>query len=442
MLSNIQSLQLESSPSQVRNDLWNQLQDSVDQLIKLKSRGEATADLESSIREIFRDLKQFEKYWVYPGAEALEKIERHIDRKDYDLLAKDIQIIARLASHYGDRASLFTEDDLKNENSEDFIKPKSHYFTVLMVNDYSREEQKELRKVIRDLPSDPDFVYDILQLNSLEDALLAVHANHDIQVVFAWQYFNIGEDKVLDLEKSITEYPELEKASPGVQLAMIIKELRPELNLYLVTKKALLEAKVPTFHLFDRVFYEMDNSPEFHMTILAGIRKRYETPFFDALKNYAAAPIGNFHALPVARGNSILNSKWIGDMIEFYGLNIFLAETSATSGGLDSLNAPTGTLKEAQEKASKAWGSMHTYFVTGGTSLSNKAVVQALVRPGDIVLIDRNSHKSHHYGLVLGGGNALYLDSYPLQEYAMFGAIPLRSIKQKLLELKKIGPAG
>ncbi len=439
MLSNIQSLQIESSPNQVRNDLWNQLQDSVDQLNKLKSKGEPTSDLEPSIQEIFQALKKFEKYWVYPGKEALEKIERYIERKDYDLLAKDIQTIARLASHYGDRASLLTEDDLKNEKLDDFINPKSHYFTVLIVNDYSEEEQKELRKVIRELQSDDDFLYDILQLNSLEDALIACHANHSIQAVFTWQYFSLGEDKELGFGDKLAEQPELEKASPGVQLATILKELRPQLNIYLVTKKALLDSGVPTYHLFDRVFYEMDNSPEFHMTILAGIRQRYETPFFDALKNYAAAPIGNFHALPVARGNSILNSKWIGDMIEFYGLNIFLAETSATSGGLDSLNAPTGTLKEAQEKASKAWGSMHTYFVTGGTSMSNKAVVQALVRPGDIVLIDRNSHKSHHYGLVLGGGNALYLDSYPLEEYAMFGAIPLRSIKQKLLELKKLG---
>ena len=439
MLSNIQSLQLKSNPNQVRNDLWVQLKDSVDQLNRLQSKGEQISDLESSIQETFLDLKKFEKYWVYPGEEVIERIERYIDRKDYDLLAKDIQLIARLANHYGDRASMFTEEDLKNEKLDDLIFSKSHYFTVLIVNEYSKEEQKELKKAISELQSDADFVYNILQLNSLEDALLATHANQDIQVIFTWQYFNIGDDKELGLNDKLAEYPDLEEASPGVRLAMIIKELRPELNIYLVTKKSLLDSKVSTHHLFDRVFYEMDNSPEFHMTILAGIRYRYETPFFDALKNYASAPIGNFHALPVARGNSILNSKWIGDMIEFYGLNIFLAETSATSGGLDSLNAPTGTLKEAQEKASKAWGSMHTYFVTGGTSMSNKAVVQALVRPGDTVLIDRNSHKSHHYGLVLGGGNALYLDSYPLQEYAMFGAIPLRSIKQKLLELKRLG---
>ena len=438
-MQTINTLHLESNPTQVRNDLWNQLQDSVDQLYKLNSKGKPTTELENSIEEIFNELKRFEKYWVYPGQEAIEKIDRYIHRKEYDLLAEDIRIIARLASHYGDRASLITEDDIKSDKTEQIIRPKVHYFTVLMVNDYSREEQKELRKIIQELQSDSDdFVYDILQVNNLQDALLATHMNQDIQAVFTWQHFQMGDNKELDLS-SLIENTELESASPAAQFATILKESRPQLNLYLVTKKPLLDDSEPNHLLFDRVFYEMDNSPEFHMTTLAGIRERYRTPFFDALKDYAAAPIGNFHALPVARGNSILNSKWIGDMGEFYGLNIFLAETSSTTGGLDSLNAPTGTLKEAQDLAAKAWGSMHTYFVTGGTSLSNKAVVQALVKPGDIVLIDRNSHKSHHYGLVLGGGHALYLDSYPLQDYAMFGAIPLRSIKQKLLELKKLG---
>ena len=69
---------------------------------------------------------------------------------------------------------------------------------------------------------------------------------------------------------------------------------------------------------------------------------RYETPFFDNLKRYAARPIGTFHALPIARGKSVFKSDWIRDMGEFYGINLFLAESSATTGGLDSLLEPTG----------------------------------------------------------------------------------------------------
>ena len=61
------------------------------------------------------------------------------------------------------------------------------------------------------------------------------------------------------------------------------------------------------------------------------------------------------------------------------------------------------------------------------------------MRPGDIVLVDRDCHKSHHYGMVLAGAQVSYLDSYPLNEYSMYGAVPLREIKERLLELKAAG---
>ena len=126
-------------------------------------------------------------------------------------------------------------------------------------------------------------------------------------------------------------------------------------------------------------------------------------------------------------------------MGEFYGRNIFMAETSSTSGGLDSLLDPHGTLRQAMDKAADTWCAEHTYFVTNGTSTANKIVVQSLVRPGDIVLIDRNCHKSHHYGLVLAGASPLYLDAYPLEPFAIYGAVSLRTIKQALLDLEAAG---
>ena len=88
-----------------------------------------------------------------------------------------------------------------------------------------------------------------------------------------------------------------------------------------------------------------------HLSVLAGLQERYRTPYFDNLKKYAARPVGTFHALPIARGKSIFKSNWIRDMGEFYGTNLFLAESSATTGGLDSLLDPTGNIKDAQDLA-------------------------------------------------------------------------------------------
>ena len=146
-----------------------------------------------------------------------------------------------------------------------------------------------------------------------------------------------------------------------------------------------------------------------------------------------------FHALPISHGKSIVNSHWIKDMVDFYGLEIFLAETSATCGGLDSLLEPTGPLREAQQLAAKTFGSRQTYFVTNGTSTANKIVVQAIVQPGNIVLVDRNCHQSHHYGLMLAGAMVTYLEAYPLNQYSMYGAVPLTEIKRQLLALRRAG---
>ncbi len=134
-----------------------------------------------------------------------------------------------------------------------------------------------------------------------------------------------------------------------------------------------------------------------------------------------------------------MKSNWIHDMGEFYGLNLFLAETSATTGGLDSMLEPTGNIKVAQEKFARAVGADHVFFVTNGTSTSNKMVYQAVTKPGDIVIADRNCHKSHHYGMVLSGAQPLYVEAFPMTEYSMYGAVPLRTIKQALLNLKAEG---
>ena len=162
-----------------------------------------------------------------------------------------------------------------------------------------------------------------------------------------------------------------------------------------------------------RIFYEVEEPLEIHLSILAGVAERNETPFFDNLKKYAQKPVGTFHALPVARGKSIFKSNWISDMGEFYGVNLFLAESSATTGGLDSLLEPTGNIKKAQDAAARAFGADRVFFVTNGTSTSNKMVHQALLKPGDIVIADRNCHKSHHYGMVLAGAQPVLRRGLP-----------------------------
>ncbi len=329
-----------------------------------------------------------------------------------------------------------------NERAAQLSRP---YFEVLIVDEMTAAEEAGLRRrVQRKRSPDDDFIFDIVVVPSFEDALIATLVNFDLQAVvvrhgfpFRSVYRNDTLRRFLDsVDDGIESLAESERA---LLLGRQIAQMRPELDLYLVTDMNVEAVAARVGETFKRVFFREEDHTELYSSIMRGVHERHETPFFNALREYAKQPTGVFHALPLARGKSIMNSNWIGDLLQFYGMNLFMAETSATSGGLDSLLDPVGPLKVAQEQAARAYGSKRTFFVTNGTSTANKIVVQALVRPDDIVLVDRNCHKSHHYGLVLAGAQVAYLDSYPLDEYSMYGAVPIRHVKQTLLDFRKAG---
>jgi len=116
----------------------------------------------------------------------------------------------------------------------------------------------------------------------------------------------------------------------------------------------------------------------------------------------------------------------------------FLAESSATTGGLDSMLEPTGTIKVAQEKFARAVGADHVFFVTNGTSTSQDGL------PGGYRAgrhRDRRPQLSQitHYGMVLSGRPAAVRRSLPNDRVLDVWRVPLRTIKQALLNLKAEG---
>jgi arginine decarboxylase len=293
----------------------------------------------------------------------------------------------------------------------------------------------EWRKLRR--PVDP-FIYEPVFVGSFEDAFCAAMLNADIAAVIVNEGFSYRSRHNAPVLRAVAaSIGQQDGSDSALKLAQTLKRIRPELDLYLISNQQVEElAGKPEADAVRRIFYSVEELLELHLAVLEGVQDRFETPFFDNLKKYAQRPIGTFHALPIARGKSVFKSDWIRDMGEFYGLNLFLAESSATTGGLDSLLEPTGNIKKAQDKAARAFGADHVFFVTNGTSTSDKMAVQALLSPGDIVIVDRNCHKSHHYGMVLAGAQPLYVEAFPMTEYSMYGAVPLRTIKQALLNLK------
>ena len=295
------------------------------------------------------------------------------------------------------------------------------YFETLFVSPAQAANFARIAQDIRRLRRVEDpMIYEPVLVGSFEDAIVATIMNGKIEAVVIYDGIPVPSQHDVPLVRDfLATYHQLDTSSlapqeVGVTLARAIKRIRPELDLYLLTDRQVEKmAGDPAASMIRRVFYEVEELTEVHLNILEGVGDRMATPHFDNLKKYAARPIGTFHALPIARGKSIMKSNWIRDMGEFYGQNLFLAESSSTAGGLDSMLEPTGNIKIAQEKFARAVGADHVYFVTNGTSTSNKMVYQAVCKPGDIVIADRNCHKSHHYGMVLSGAQPRLCRSVP-----------------------------
>ena len=441
----VSALAAVANPSVQRVDTWHLLDDAIRQLTAVHQAGMPCEQETKRVRRLLDRLRSYERYWLYPGATVLAELRQHLDTMRTDQLLEQVNIATRLLSEFGDQAAMFDRTRPLPDQELAARAGNQRFYTVLLA-DHSGETAgiDDLTPRLRSLRQSADDVrIEYLVVTSVEDAITAVALNGDIQAAIIRHDLPLRSTDRLPLMTrllGVERHPvATDRLYESTECGQWIRELRPHIDLYLLTDESIAAGLDTEPDVYDRTFYRLNDVTDLHSTVIAGIRRRYATPFFDALRAYAASPVGQFHALPIARGASIFNSTSLQDMGEFYGRNIFMAETSSTSGGLDSLLDPHGTIRQAMDKAATTWNADQTYFVTNGTSTANKIVVQALTQPGDIVLIDRNCHKSHHYGLVLAGANPLYLDAYPLADYALYGGVPLTAIKQALLDLEAVG---
>ena len=437
--------------SAMRADNWRELNAQARAWSSAAAGSPQAEKLRAESARIFAGLSRLEPSWAFPGARLIGTIAAALEAKDAASFARLVRRVsgALLSGSYRHDDSAW---DPTSENEGVLLESAppatpgiaSHrpYFEVLVVSPSdpstwaaARDDMRRLRR------ADDAFVYELVYVGSFEDAALAVIVNDNLQAVVLADGFGFGSRHDLpDLHEFLALHVKVDpnNIAPGAlatTLAKSIKGFRPELDLYLLSDRAP-EALAGSDEAapIRRMFHHVEEPMEIHLSILDGINDRHQTPYFDNLKKYALRPIGTFHALPIARGKSVFRSNWIRDFGQFYGTNIFFAESSATTGGLDSLLEPTGNIKKAQDAVARAFGAKRAFLGTNGTSTSNKIVVQAVCKPGDIVIVDRNCHKSHHYGFVLAGAQPYYVEAFPLTQYSMYGAVPLRTIKKALLD--------
>lgn len=137
-----------------------------------------------------------------------------------------------------------------------------------------------------------------------------------------------------------------------------------------------------------------------------------KAPFFAALKAYVEAHNSQFDC-PGHQGGDFFRRHPLGQaFVDFYGDTLFASDFCNADVALGDLLIHEGPAYEAQKHAAQVFNADKTYFVLNGTSSSNKMVLNALLAPGDIVLYDRNNHKSISHGaLIQAGATPVYLET-------------------------------
>ncbi len=146
-------------------------------------------------------------------------------------------------------------------------------------------------------------------------------------------------------------------------------------------------------------------------------------PFFKALIEYAQDSSYSWHCPGHSGGVAFLKSP-VGQVFhQFFGENMLRADVCNAVEELGQLLDHTGPVAASERNAARIFNSDHMYFVTNGTSTSNKMVWHANVAPGDIVLVDRNCHKSILHAIMMTGAIPVFL--MPTRNhYGIIGPIP------------------
>ncbi|TRO22081.1 lysine decarboxylase [Ectopseudomonas mendocina] len=158
-------------------------------------------------------------------------------------------------------------------------------------------------------------------------------------------------------------------------------------------------------------------------------------PFFKALVQHTAQSNYSWHT-PGHGGGVAYRKSPVGQAFhQFFGENTLRSDLSVSVPELGSLLDHTGPLAEAEARAARNFGADHTFFVINGTSTANKIVWHSMVGRDDLVLVDRNCHKSILHSIIMTGAIPLYLCP-ERNELGIIGPIPLSEFSKESIQAK------
>jgi arginine decarboxylase len=182
-----------------------------------------------------------------------------------------------------------------------------------------------------------------------------------------------------------------------------------------------------------------EDTPEFIARYVVRESRAYldslAPPFFRALTHYAADSSYSWHCPGHSGGVAFLKSP-VGQMFhQFFGENLLRADVCNAVDELGALLDHTGPVAASERNAARIFNADHLFFVTNGTSTSNKIVWHSTVAPGDVVVVDRNCHKSILHAITMTGAVPVFLTP-TRNHYGIIGPIPLEEFQIETIRKK------
>lgn len=153
-------------------------------------------------------------------------------------------------------------------------------------------------------------------------------------------------------------------------------------------------------------------------------------PMFKALASFASQYEYSWHTPGHAGGTAFMKHPTGRAFVEFFGEEMFRSDLSTSVAELGSLLEHSGPIGEAEHNAARVFGADRTYFVTNGSSTSNRVILMSSVTRNQIAICDRNCHKSVEHAMTLSGAIPTYL--MPVRNYfGLIGPIPASRLTEK-----------
>ncbi|ATD55726.1 ornithine decarboxylase [Clostridium chauvoei] len=259
------------------------------------------------------------------------------------------------------------------------------------------------------------------------------------------KYFDTKRELVLANETDFTDVAAVVLTDSDVELINAAYDTKFGIPIFIVLKdtdKLSSDFAEKAYRVIDGNTFDA----KLYTRVIENAAVQYEEkmlpPFFKTLTSYVERGNVQFDC-PGHQGGQYFRKHPAGRYLyEFFGENVFRADICNADVALGDLLIHEGPAVDAEQNAARIYNADKTYFVMNGTSASNNVVVGSLVSPGDLVLFDRNNHKSvYNSALVQNGATPVYLET-GRNPYGFIGGIDAHCFDEKYIreEISKVDP--